>query len=96
MYELHRIKFLVERIERIERRKTRGEIGFCRECGKSDPQPPILFCRRRRCKDCRERARSRFLERALGLDTAPKTDIINTQADSGTVPSPGLTEGECR
>ncbi len=52
--------FQQERRDRAERALHRGEIGYCRECGKPDPRAWTLLCRRRRCEDCRNRARANF------------------------------------
>lgn len=55
-----RSNFVHERAERAENTLHVGEIGYCRECGKRDPRGWTLICRRRRCEDCRNRARVKF------------------------------------
>jgi hypothetical protein len=57
-------KFLAERASRAERLSHVGEVGYCKSCGRPDPNPGhpsrTMLCRRRTCKACRAAAYAAF------------------------------------
>lgn len=60
-------RFLDERASR----RNRGLVGFCKRCGRPDPEAWTLFCRRRTCRACREKSRDHFGAWVLGIVSDP-------------------------
>ncbi len=59
-------RFMAEREQRKEWARHKGEIGHCRTCGKPGAGWTLL-CRRRRCIECRAKARDKFNAWVMGL-----------------------------